>query len=438
MEHDEHRDPDTGPDTGPEEPRLEDLPDAVRARVVGLVAAVLPQVPNLPPAVRRVASFAPARRARLGSGALVAALADDDLRRRVLLQLGEPPVEASGEEGDPVEQAARAWLHRPAGWTERLRAALELLGEGTGTDTASERLRRRAEQAEQALREQRAGHRAQAAEYKSEIATLRRRVGEARTAERAARAEAEQARAEADAARAAAAAEVAGREKELRRLRAQLAAAHDEVAGARRSARAGRRAERDEATLRARLLLDTVLEAAAGLQRELGLPSVAGAPGDRVEAALEQARTPAPGEAAEISPAMLEQVLAMPRARLLVDGYNVSKTAWPDSSLEAQRIRLLGALGPLVARTGAETTVVFDAADSSTRPVVPGPRAVKVRFSPEGVIADDVIRDLVAAEPPGRVTVVVTSDRAVATDVVRAGARSVAAQTLVALLSRTG
>ena len=52
----------------------------------------------------------------------------------------------------------------------------------------------------------------------------------------------------------------------------------------------------------------------------------------------------------------------MPRARLIVDGYNVSKTAWPTSSLEAQRIRLLSGLAPLVARTGAETTVVFDAA----------------------------------------------------------------------------
>ena len=42
----------------------------------------------------------------------------------------------------------------------------------------------------------------------------------------------------------------------------------------------------------------------------------------------------------------------MPRARLIVDGYNVSKTAWPTSSLEAQRIRLLNGLAPLVARTG--------------------------------------------------------------------------------------
>ena len=61
-------------------------------------------------------------------------------------------------------------------------------------------------------------------------------------------------------------------------------------------------------------------------------------------------------------------------------------------------------LAPLVARTGVETTVVFDAGASSSRPVVSSPRGVKVRFSPEGVIADDVIRDLAAAEPEGDVT----------------------------------
>ena len=60
---------------------------------------------------------------------------------------------------------------------------------------------------------------------------------------------------------------------------------------------------------------------------------------------------------------------------------------------------------------------------------------MKVVFSPEGVIADDVIRDLVAAEPPGRVVVVVSSDREVATDVARAGARSHPAAALVGLLS---
>ncbi len=53
---------------------------------------------------------------------------------------------------------------------------------------------------------------------------------------------------------------------------------------------------------------------------------------------------------------------------------------------------------------------------------------MRVLYSPAGVIADDVIRELVAAEPQGRPLVVVSSDQEVAGDVVRAGARAVAAR----------
>jgi predicted RNA-binding protein with PIN domain len=174
-----------------------------------------------------------------------------------------------------------------------------------------------------------------------------------------------------------------------------------------------------------------------GLRRELGLPSVSGNPGDRVEAELADEGTREPTSTASMapsSPALLEQYLALPKARLIIDGYNVTKTTWPTLSLEAQRTRLLRLLPGLVARTNAETTVVFDAAASESRPVVASPRGVKVLFSPSGVIADDVIRQLVAAEPAGRVVVVVTADRELATDVRRAGARVVAP----GALTRTG
>ncbi len=95
----------------------------------------------------------------------------------------------------------------------------------------------------------------------------------------------------------------------------------------------------------------------------------------------------------------------------------------------------MAALGPVVARSGAETTVVFDAAESTARTVMPAPRGVRVVFSPEGVIADDVIRQLVVAEPRGRMVVVVSGDQAVARDVVREGARAVPAAALIGLVS---
>ena len=71
-----------------------------------------------------------------------------------------------------------------------------------------------------------------------------------------------------------------------------------------------------------------------------------------------------------------------------------------------------------------------------TRPSCPAPRGVRVRFSPPGVIADDVVRQLVAAEPTGRPVVVVSTDREVAESVTKMGARSVASSALVAVFGR--
>ena len=189
--------------------------------------------------------------------------------------------------------------------------------------------------------------------------------------------------------------------------------------------------------LRARLLLDTLLDTAQGLRRELALPAVEGSPADAVEAHVAEQGSRSRsghGSLASDDPALLEQLLALPRAHMIVDGYNVTKTGWPELSLERQRDRLLAGLAPLVARCGAEVTVVFDAADTRERPVVNRPRGVRVLYSPAGVIADDVIRELVAAEPQGRPLVVVSSDNEVAKDVVRAGARAMAAGSLTRLV----
>jgi predicted RNA-binding protein with PIN domain len=428
------------------DPVLGQLPDPVRLRILALTAEVLPDLVRLPPALRRVAAFAPGRRARLGATAIATALeTDDDLRERVAKQVTvkgarvDSLIAAPTEGGivDAGERAALAWLVRPEGWQDVLAAALPEASVGPTTgdreDSRVARLQAKLDEAEQAVRELRAQHRVQVDEYKSENTSLRRKLGESRAAERAARAATEERSTELEQALGEARASLAAQEKELRRLRTQVAQLEAGATADRRAARS----DRDEVTLRARILLDTVIDAASGLRRELALPAVAGAPGDRIEAELagDQARAAAPPTPGTDSPWVIEQQLSMPRARLIVDGYNVSKTAWPSSSLEAQRTRLLGALAPLVARTGAETTVVFDAAAASARPVVNTPRGVKVVFSPVGVIADDVIRDLVAAEPPGRVVVVVTDDRAVVSDVVTAGARVASCGSLLSLVS---
>ena len=154
------------------------------------------------------------------------------------------------------------------------------------------------------------------------MSTLRRTLGETRTKERAAREEAEAARSRAE--------ETAARlERELRQLRAQVAKLEEQAGEQRRQTRS----DRDEVTVRARLLLETINDAAVGLRRELGLPNVSGNPGDRVEAPLADEGTREPtstGSMAPGSPALLEQYLALPRSRLIIDGYNVTKSDLAD------------------------------------------------------------------------------------------------------------
>jgi hypothetical protein len=58
-----------------------------------------------------------------------------------------------------------------------------------------------------------------------------------------------------------------------------------------------------------------------------------------------------------------------------------------------------------------------------------------VRFSPAGVTADDVLLELVRAEPVGRPVVVVSGDGEVASGATEAGARAIPSTALVALLA---
>jgi predicted RNA-binding protein with PIN domain/phage shock protein A len=429
------------------------LPDVVRSRVVALAADSLGNMPveQLPASLKRVASFAPGRRAKLAGTQIAGVLeTDETFRNRLAVQVRARVAELAQalEEGttpaaaDPVELAAVAYLLRPEGWesvVERASGVADAERHVAASREVThqvERLRKQLDDALTELRETKERNKQQVAALKAENSELRHKLGDARTklksAEEAARATQERA----DEVVTQASAATATSEAELRRLRGRIEELEKELASARRAGRA----EKDEGTLRARLLLDTLLETAQGLRRELALPPVEGSPADAVEAdvAEQGARTPSShGSLASDDPALLDQLLALPRVHLIVDGYNVTKNAWAGSSLEIQRDRLLGALAPLAARTQAEVTVVFDAADKVERPLVKRPRGVRVLYSPYGVIADDVIRQLVDAEPVGRPVVVVTSDQAVAHDVRRGGARVVASVVLSRLLGRS-
>ena len=133
-------------------------------------------------------------------------------------------------------------------------------------------------------------------------------------------------------------------------------------------------------------------------------------------------------------PELLRELLAVPLVHLVVDGYNVTKSGYRDLPLEDQRSRLVTALGSLAARTQAEITCVFDGMDIAGPVPMVSARRVRVRFSPSGVTADDVIRELVNAEPPGRPVVVVTNDAEILRDVRLSGAWTAPSAALLGML----
>jgi predicted RNA-binding protein with PIN domain len=428
------------------------LVEPVRQRVVNLASAVLGALPvdELPLLVRRVARFAPQRRARLGGAQLAAALAADPLfRQRVATRVQE----AAGELGaavsdgvhpaaaDPAEVAALAYLLRPAGWLGLIEEASGTLRAESEGAALAEQLRA-AEQRVARAEHDRAVARTEADKLRDELARLREEAAalreENRTLGRTLR-------------------ETQGREKratellatergrlarsnvdheaEVRRLRGRLADLESDAGATRHSAKEARQV--DDARLW--LLLETIGQAAVGLRRELALEPAEVLPADTV--AAEAAHRPGGGSPRSAraldadDPQRLDQLLALPRAHLVVDGYNVTKTGYPEISLEQQRSRLISGITGLAAQTGAEVTVVFDGAERVVG-LPPAPRGIRVLFSPKGQTADELIRRLVRAEPPGRPVVVISSDKEVVDGVRHHGAYPLSSNTLLRRLGR--
>jgi predicted RNA-binding protein with PIN domain len=144
-----------------------------------------------------------------------------------------------------------------------------------------------------------------------------------------------------------------------------------------------------------------------------------------------------PGGVFDDSVEAADHLLRTPGVILIVDGYNVSMTGWPDAGAAEQRRRLVAALHDLAARTSTPSEVVFDGAEVEAL-AVPAPRRqlVRVRFSPPGVEADDVVIDLVRRLPAATPLVVASSDNRVREGVRRLGANVIHSRQLVELLAR--
>ena len=417
---------------------------------VGIAAAgakLRPQLP-FPPALRPFLKFSKLPPKALGE-IRRAVSADQSFRRRLATVAGS----------ELVDDAGLLWLQRPAGWRQRL-GDLGRSDPGAVADvTALRRSERRREAAEAGA------HRAI-----SELAV--------------ARAELERRRADGDDRSAvsnrqheelkALRARLAEHDVERRRLAARLDAATAELE--QRTQAAGR-AETDLAE--ASRVRDELLAArahgepaagadacgllgAAEIGRELATRA------DHAAALIDDLRTIArrvralePGEATRppvetrarsarhrssrrpialpgglygSSIEAVEYVVRRPGVRVLVDGYNVAKLAWPQLDLEAQRMCCIDACEDVARRHGTEIVVVFDgsmvAGASSPR------RLVRVTFSPEGVSADDVVRSEVAALADTTPVVVVTNDQAIVHDVRGFGANVVSSEQWLAFAGR--
>ncbi|MFE9396149.1 NYN domain-containing protein [Streptomyces flavidovirens] len=428
------------------------LPEGVRHKVVALVSDAFGglTVAELPSQLRQYARFTPTRRAKFAGNAMAAALEGDAVFRQRIgerlreaqpelaraLESGSPPAAA-----DPVDVAAAAYVLRPVGWVKLVAAAGEeaLRADAERADEAAqrelERLRAELAQAREQTKSETERLRTELEAARKEADVLSRKLRSALSDVKRGEAALRRTNAETETLKSDAAARVTAAESEARRLRARLGEAEASAEASRRAVREGRSIE----DMRVRLLLDTVLDAAQGLRRELALPPASVHPADTVDAVEPGRMTPkdiAARALSETDPALLDQLLELPQCHLVVDGYNVTKTGYPQMPLDKQRLRLLGGLSMLAAQTGAEVTCVFDGAELVAPVLLAPPRGVRVLFSKPGVTADELIRQLVRAEPPGRPVVVASTDREVADGVAKSGARPVASALLLKRLSR--
>lgn len=342
---------------------------------------------------------------------------DADFRRRL----------AAGAVPELVDAIGMEWLRRDAGWEDRVATLLEE-AETAAAHQAAERDARREEKrriaAEEAatrtrvqlvalsdrvteLEEEVASYRRQRQSEADDIAVLRHDLTAVRQDARHAKD-----RAEAD--------------------RQRLAAVESERDEHRR--RAGHaEQQRDELLVaRAEQVGITVAAGQIAELRELAATarSLASRLASLVDVGPQRVAVDVPSEVAKQPRRSAEYLLARPGMLVLVDGYNVAKLAWPDLSLEEQRERTLDVVDGVARRFTTEIAVIFDGA-SVIGAHAPHRRLARVRYSPPGVSADDVIRSEVSALGPHRPVTVVTNDAAIRRDVLANGANVVASDTFV-------
>lgn len=371
------------------------IPEAAVPLVVKGVGAYMRAAPalDLPPDVRRLRNFH--QKMLMAHAEEVVALLEDEAARGLVLQwLDDSPSLPKKQ-----EQALRLATERGDGWEEAL---AELAGPVRQADPAQDlrdALRRKSDKAAAAKEEARRvkessrrslqDERATAKELSKELQAARRDAAASAGDAAQARAEAERAAAEADKIERRAKKDVAAAEAREREATGQLRSVRKELSAARRRI-AGLELAVEKAAQRKRAAPAPKKEAPRGPRRPLPVP---------------------PGRLAD-DPLTLDAWLDAAGAQLLVDGYNVTKSArgFPDLDLASQRERLVEQLEKLALRKNVPTTVVFDGSDVAPGRSRLGRTRVRIEYSRPGETADDHLIAKLASAPPEPV-VLVTGDR---------------------------
>lgn len=361
------------------------------------------------------------------------------IRRAVEADPGYRAAISAGVSSDLVDEVGRLWLAGRRGWEEE---AAKILAARQADEESSD-LRRDVKRAEKRrIAAEQAAVRVQAdvvqrdstiARQTAELDDLRADVAKAAEALEEMRAELIDTRNEARHARDREAAALERVDLLERRLAAVKEA---EPRGAEHRGEVGDGSSDHETLVEAERRLAEVVEASRGFVEKLEsltapAPSAADEPG-RLQRPSRRRPLRLPGGLISTSAAAARHLVTQ-GAPIIVDGYNVSKLAWPDRSLEQQRDALVARCENLARRHSARVTVVFDG-DS-----VPGAhatvrRSIRVVYSPAGTSADDVIRADVDLLPDDSPVVVVTSDRQIVDDVKLLGANVIASNAFIAVL----
>ena len=243
-------------------------------------------------------------------------------------------------------------------------------------------------------------------------------------------------------------AELRAAEARVTELTAEVASSATDLATERRARRA---AESAVAALEARLSAvekerDAAHRRASMLERAASSALPAGS--DRPD---EPSRSPSPSPSPSVdqgpprrlpqplppgllddTPEAADALVRVPRAVLVVDGYNASISTWPGMSIAEQRDRLTNALAELAARSGVRVVVAFDGVDRGAT----ASAGIQVRFSREGQQADDLILDLLDATPVDTPILVATNDQRVRREAAARGANLLTQAQLFWLLRR--